>query len=170
MLEKSITVQQNSKMMDCPTILLSLTCLIIAGTSFFLNIWVIQHVQTQFIPTTLAYMGAALNSSNVKPTNQPIKLPNISQIIYCYKRMFQYTNLMYDMLQQNRDLEHLRFLVDDVTKPVFITNEPTLDRDTYKSIFLMMVKKLASKELNEDEQRLIIYATDFVNLYLSIQI
>ena len=84
--------------------------------------------------------------------------------------MFQYTNLMYDLLQSNKDLEHLRTLVDDVTKPVFITNESTMDRDTYKEIFLITVRKLVSKELSEDEQKLLIYAHDFVNIYLSIEL
>ena len=75
---------------------------------------------------------------------------------------------MYDMLHEKKELEYLRYLVDDVTKPVFFTTEP-LDIKTYKKIFLMTVRKLASKELSDDEQKLLTYAHDFVNLYLTIQ-
>ena len=75
---------------------------------------------------------------------------------------------MYDMLHEHKELSHLRTLVDDVTKPVFISDEAPLDRDTYKKIFLMTIQKLATNELSEDEQTLIIYAHDFVNIYLSI--
>ena len=84
--------------------------------------------------------------------------------------MFQYTNIMYDMLQSNKDLEHLRTLVDDVTKPVFISNESPMDKDTYKEILLITIKKITTNKLSEDEQKLLIYAHDFVNIYLSIEI
>ena len=84
--------------------------------------------------------------------------------------MFQYTNLMYDMLQENKELGHLRTLVDDVTKPVFISDESPMDKDTYKQIFLIIIRKLANNNLTEDEQKLLTYAHDFVNIYLSIEI
>ena len=75
---------------------------------------------------------------------------------------------MYDLLQAHKELEYLRYLVDDVTKPVFETDTP-LDIETYKNIFMMTVQKLATKKLSEDEQKLLTYAHDFVNLYLTIQ-
>ena len=141
-----------------------------AGASLYQNTTIIHHLTTQSLMFSKQITNNnTLQQIDIKPTNEKIT-PNITHIIYCYKRMFQYTNLMYDLLQSNKDLEHLRTLVDDVTKPVFITNESTMDRDTYKEIFLITVRKLATKELSEDEQKLLIYAHDFVNIYLSIEL
>ena len=161
--EASVVEQKSSVKMHCVSLLLTISCLVMAGASLYQNATVIQHLntfskekETQF-KTQIA----------IQPTDEKIE-QNITHIIYCYKRMFQYTNLMYDMLHEHKELSHLRTLVDDVTKPVFISDEAPLDRDTYKKIFLMTIQKLATNELSEDEQTLIIYAHDFVNIYLSI--
>ena len=92
---------------------------------------------------------------------------NITHIINGYKKMFEISNLLYDLLDK-QDLDHLRDLVNYVTAPVFISEVDTPDKDIYKTMFLSTIRNLATKKLNENEQRLIVYASDFVNIYLSI--
>ena len=165
--EASVVQQKPSVKMHCVYLLLTISCLLMAGASLYQNTTIIHHLQTQLISSTITPISPIYNNTQ-EPTKEKIT-PNITQIIYCYKKMFQYTNLMYDMLQENKELSHLRTLVDDVTKPVFISNEGPMDRDTYKEIFLITIRKLATNNLSEEEQKLIIYAHDFVNIYLSIQ-
>ena len=171
MLGEASVVQQNSSVkMHCVSLLLTVSCLLMAGASLYQNTTIIHHLTTQSLMFSKQINNNdTLQQIDIKPTNEKIT-PNITHIIYCYKRMFQYTNLMYDLLQSNKDLEHLRTLVDDITKPVFIINESPIDKDTYKEIFLITIRKLASNKLSEDEQKLLIYAHDFVNIYLSIEL
>ena len=171
MLGETSVVQQNSSVkMHCVSLLLTVSCLLMAGASLYQSTTVIHHLttQTQSLMNTQHLIATNYTQTPIKPTNEAMT-PNITHIIYCYKRMFQYTNLMYDMLQANKELGHLRTLVDDVTKPVFISNESPMDKDTYKEIFLITIRKLAANNLSEEEQKLIIYAHDFVNIYLSIE-
>ena len=167
MLGEAAVVQQNSSVkMHCVSLLLTVSCLLMVGASLYHSTTVIHHLTTQ--------TQSLMNTQHLIATNYtqiPItQTPNITHIIYCYKKMFQYTNLMYDMLQANKELGHLRTLVDDVTKPVFISNESPMDKDTYKQIFLMTIRKLTKNNLTEDELKLLTYAHDFVNIYLSIEI
>ena len=158
MLGEAAVVQQNSSVkMHCVSLLLTVSCLLMVGASLYHSTTVIHHLTTQ-------------TQSLMNTQYKIIQTPNITHIIYCYKKMFQYTNLMYDMLQENKELGHLRTLVDDVTKPVFISDESPMDKDTYKEIFLITIRKLAKNNLTEDEQKLLTYAHDFVNIYLSIEL
>ena len=162
MLGEAAVVQQNSSVkMHCVSLLLTVSCLLMVGASLYHSTTVIHNLTTQ--------TQSLMNTQHLISNYKIIQMPNITHIISCYKKMFQYTNLMYDMLQENKELGHLRTLVDDVTKPVFISNESPMDKDTYKEIFLITIRKLATNNLTEEEQKLIIYAHDFVNIYLSIE-
>ena len=173
MLNEPVVVELKTKGTSFTTLLLTISCLLALGTNIFLNMRVIHQVQntnSEAMPTAMLSLTQALvsnNQPNITQYNE--EKANITRIINGYKKLFEYTNIMYDMLQEKKELEYLRYLVDDVTKPVFFTTEPPLDVETYKKIFLMTVRKLASKEFSDDEQKLLIYAHDFVNLYLSIQ-
>ena len=134
MLGETSVVQQNSSVkMHCVSLLLTVSCLLMAGASLYQSTTVIQHLTTQSLMNTQHLIATNYTQTPIKPTNEPIT-PNITHIIYCYKRMFQYTNLMYDMLQANKELGHLRTLVDDVTKPVFISNESPMERINYHKL------------------------------------
>ena len=172
MLNEPVVVELKTKGTSFTTLLLTISCLLALGTNIFLNMRVIHQVQntnSAAMPTAMLSVAQAL-VSNTQPniTQYNEEKANITRIINGYKKLFEYTNVMYDMLHEKKELEYLRYLVDDVTKPVFFTTEP-LDVETYKNIFLMTLKKLAINKLSEDEQKLLIYAHDFVNLYLSIQ-
>ena len=167
--ETSAVEQKPTVKMHCVSLILTISCLLMAGASLYQNATIIHHLTTQSLMNIQHLSPINYTQTPIKPTDEMIT-PNITHIIYCYKRMFQYTNIMYDMLQSNKDLEHLRTLVDDVTKPVFISNESPMDKDTYKEILLITIKKITTNKLSEDEQKLMIYAHDFVNIYLSIEI
>ena len=172
MLNEPVVVELKMKGTSFATLLLTISCLLALGTNIFLNMRVIHQVQntnSTDMPTAMLSLAQAL-VSNTQPniTQYNEEKANITRIINGYKKLFHYTNIMYDMLQEKKELEYLKYLVDDVTKPVFFTTEP-LDVETYKNIFLMTLKKLAINKLSKDEQRLLSYAHDFVNLYLSIQ-
>ena len=170
MLNEPVVVELKTKGTSFTTLLLTISCLLALGTNIFLNMRVIHQVQTQNTTTAMITSLQAI-VSNTQPniTQYNEERENFTRILNGYKKLFQYTNLMYDLLHEKKELEYLRYLVDDVTKPIFETDTPPLDIETYKNIFLMTVRKLAKNELSEDEQKLLLYAHDFVNLYLTIQ-
>ena len=186
MLQEQVSVEQKGKCPIYMVVVLAILSAMMIVSSMYLNIKLVQQIQDQTqIQTNLQSqvqksLSQASNKqispfeSNItlnisKPNKGCIKNASVEHIIYTYKKMFEYANLLHSMLDKSEDCEYLREFVDYITVPVYITEVSNPDKDVYKEIFLLKIKQLVREKLSKDEQRIIIYLHDFVNLYCSLE-
>ena len=169
MLNDLAVVEQKSKGMNCLIGLTAIMGIIMMGSNIYLNVWIAQKISNSKQPSFISsLMDSTITFNMTNSSNIYDKICNYSHVIYGYKRMFEISNLLHDMLDKDSSLERFRDLINYITAPVFISEVDSPNKDIYKAMFLSALRKLATQNLNENEQRLLLYTTDFVNAYLSV--